>query len=75
MFKVAAGTIRPHPPRLGRIKMLCCLCKKLSYVMFQHSDDVEPPGIILSLNGLPVNNESVIVNLNLHINLLVRVFS
>ena len=60
---VAADTIRtlPHPPCLDRSNnMLGCLCKKLSYVMFQHLDDVEPPGIILSLNGLTVNNESVI---------------
>ena len=54
--------------------MLGCLCKKLSYVMFQRSNDVELPGTILSLYGLPFNNGSVIVNLNLHINLLVRVF-
>ena len=44
----AAGTIRtpplPSPPCLDRSNnMLGCLCKKLSYVMFQHLDDVEPP--------------------------------
>ena len=59
---VAAGTIRtlPHPPCLDRSNnMLVCFCKKLSYAMFQHSDDVKPPEIIPSFNGLTVNNESV----------------
>ena len=42
--------------------------------MFQRSDDVELQGTELSLYGLSFNNDSVIVNLNLHINLLVRVF-
>ena len=76
MFKVAAGT--PLSLLLVYIGscsvMLGCLCKKLSYVMFQRSNDVELPGTILSLYGLSFNNGSVIVNLNLHINLLVRVF-